>query len=448
MAKKKISVSPARRVAFDILRRVESGGAYASLLMTALSESKLSSQDRALAYEIVMGVLRWRRWLDYFIERYSRRRVEQIDLPVLIALRMGIYQLRRLAGIPAFAAVNESVALVKATGLGSAAGMVNAVLRAAARSLGDEAGDGVGDSIERLAIEVSHPRWMIERWQHWLGQQEARELALANNMPPHIAFRVNTLRRSVEETLSLLRSEGVRFRPSELVKGAFIAEQGVPLATTRAAQEGLIYIQDEASQLVSLLLDPQAGERILDLCAAPGSKSSHIAALTGNKAWIVACDIHSHRLVQLVKTCKRLGASSVDALVLDALQALPIAEGQQFDRALVDAPCSGTGTLRQNPEIKWKLKPHDIPRLAEMQFNLLVNAAGALKVGGRLVYSTCSIEPEENEQVIERFLGSNSRFELIRLNAPAELVTSDGFIRTFPHRHAMDGFFVALLEKH
>lgn len=442
------SVSPARRAAFDILRRAESESAYASVLVARLVESGLSREDRALAQEIVLGVLRWRLSLDYLIERYSDRSIARLDLPVVIALRIGLYQLRYLARVPQSAAVNESVNLVKRARATSAASLVNAVLRTAARHPEIKAGDGIADALERASIELSHPRWMLERWQAWMGEHESNALALANNSPPPVAFRVNTLRAAAGEVLKALKADGVTTRESEIAPGAFVVEAGPASALSQAATQGLIYVQDEASQLVSILLDPHPGHRILDLCAAPGSKSSHIAALTQDKAWIIACDPHSHRLATLRSTCRRLGIDSIDALALDATQTLPVLKGTpRFDRILVDAPCTGTGTLRGNPEIKWRLALDNVTRLAELQRSLLQRAGLFVAAGGRLVYSTCSIEREENEDVVNRFLESNTPFRLSEPNARADLITADGFLRTFPHRHGSDGFFAAVLER-
>jgi 16S rRNA (cytosine967-C5)-methyltransferase len=231
------------------------------------------------------------------------------------------------------------------------------------------------------------------------------------------------------------------------VPGAFVVESGAA-AIADAAERGIIYIQDEASQLVSLLLDAQAGERVLDLCAAPGSKSSHIAALTRGESWVVACDIHPHRLATLAATCRRLAVKSIDALAMDATRQLPIVESApRFDRALIDAPCTGTGTLRRNPEIKWRLAPDDPSRLAEIQLGLLARSVDAVRAGGRLVYSTCSIEREENESVVGRFIESGAPFRLVRPAAHDDLITDEGFVRTYPHRHEMDGFFAAVLER-
>jgi 16S rRNA (cytosine967-C5)-methyltransferase len=444
----KLSVSPARLAAFDILRRVEAEGAYASVLIARLPESKLSREDRSLAQEITLGVLRRQRQLDYFVERYARRAPSRLDLSVLIALRMGLYQLRHLTRIPQRAAVNESVNLVKLARVASAGGMVNAVLRNAARHLDESPAEGISDPVEKLSIELSHPRWMLERWMKSSGDAEALALAVADNEPPPIAFRVNTLRATVDDALAGLRDGGLSLRPSNLVPGAFIVEGGASPGLLQAVERGIIYIQDEASQLVSLLLDPKSGERLLDLCAAPGSKSSHMAALAEGKAWVVACDIHQHRLLTLSATCQRLGVHSIDCVALDATLALPFSESAtRFDRVLIDAPCSGTGTLRRNPEIKWRLAPGDVERLACVQLRLLERATHVLARGGRLVYSTCSIEREENEEVVLRFIEGGAPYRPLRPNAHPDLITSEGFVRTFPHRHGTDGFFAAVLEK-
>ena len=445
---KRPAISPARRAAFDILRRVTSEGAYAAPLVAALTETELSREDRALAQELTLGVLRWQGALDYFIERYAGRPLRKLDVAVLIALRLGLYQLRFLSRIPASAAVNESVNLVKRARATSAAPMVNAVLRRAARESNEAAGQSLSDPRERLAVEVSHPRWLLTRWIAAFGEAEARELAMANNQPPPVAFRINTLRASTDEVVARLEREGLRLRKSAVAPGAFVVEDGAMAALARAAERGEAYIQDEASQLVSLLLAPASGERILDLCAAPGSKSSHIAALAGASGWVVACDIHPHRLATLAATCKRLGIESVAPVALDATRNLPLLESAPpFDRVLIDAPCSGTGTLRRNPEIKWRLAPEDIPRLADVQLSLLGRATETLKPGGRLVYSTCSVEREENEAVVHRFLESGAPFRLVAPDAPADFITTEGFVRTFPHRGGADGFFAAVMER-
>jgi 16S rRNA (cytosine967-C5)-methyltransferase len=442
------AISPARRAAFDILRRVTTENAYAAPLVAALTEVGLSREDRALAQELTLGVLRRQSEMDYFIERYSGRPIKKLDAAVLVALRLGLYQLRFLSRVPASAAVNESVNLVKRARTASAAPMVNAVLRRAARHLDEQPGASLAEPLERFAVAVSHPRWLVEKWIAEFGEDETRRLALADDEPPPLAFRVNTLCASADRIIAQLEGDGLQLRPSQIAPGAFILESGPAARLAQAAECGEIYIQDEASQLVSHLLEPASGERILDLCAAPGSKSSHIAMLAGAHGWVMACDIHPHRLATLAAVCNRLGLESVAPVALDATRELPLLQSAPpFDRLLIDAPCSGTGTLRRNPEIKWRLAPADIARLATVQLDLLGRATAALKRGGRLVYSTCSVEREENEAVIRRFLESGAPFRRLEPKAPAELITAEGYVRTFPHRGGADGFFAAVLEK-
>jgi 16S rRNA (cytosine967-C5)-methyltransferase len=337
--------------------------------------------------------------------------------------------------------------LVKQARVGSAAGLVNAVLRRAINHLDEPPGERITDPEERASIELSHPRWLLERWQSWLGPGELRALALANNSIPRTCFRVNTLRSTLKGVLASLEDQSVAVRESEIAPKAFVVESGPARAINEAARQGLIYIQDEASQLVSHLLEARPGDRVLDLCAAPGSKSSHIAGLTADDAWIVACDLYTHRLKTLLDNCRRLEVSSVNAVALDATRALPFDRACSFDRVLVDAPCSGTGTLRANPEIKWRLKDEDIARLAKLQLALLTRAASSVAGGGGLVYSTCSLEREENEDIVRAFLENNSEFRVTKPNAPESLTTPDGFVRTYPHRDGCDGFFAAVLEK-
>ncbi len=441
----KPSVSPARRVAFEILQRVETTEAYASTLLAA--PSNLTQVDHALAQEIVLGVLRWQGKLDFHIEQLSGRSLYKIDPPVRIALRIGLYQLLYLSRIPSSAAVNESVNLVKLARKTSAAAFANAVLRRAAKGIDETAITQLADPLDRLAVETSHPRWLLQKWLAEFGEATTTELAMANNQTPPVAFRVNTLKASVEETLAAIEATGIQIRPSEIAASAYVVTDGHAAELGRFAAAGAIYIQDEASQLVAPMLSAKPDSRILDLCAAPGSKTSHLAALTNNEAQIVACDLHPHRLAVLQASCERLDITSVKPITLDATGDLAPLAGMRFDRILVDAPCTGTGTLRRHPEIKWRIAAQDPERLAQLQIKLLENAAQLLVEGGRLVYSTCSLERQENEEIITHFLERRREFQIIAPVAPARCVTTDGYVRTFPHLHNSDGFFAAVLEK-
>jgi 16S rRNA (cytosine967-C5)-methyltransferase len=439
------TVSPARRAAFNILRRVEEEGAYASVLLAA-SETEMRAEDRALCYELVLGVLRWQLWLDALIEHYAGRSAASLDAPVRRALRLGLYQLRFLTRIPASAIVNESVNLAYLARLRSAASFINAVLRRATREPDYDPAADVPDSIERLAIETSHPDWLIERWTNAFGLEETEAFARANNEAPPAAFRVITRQANEKDVSDELRSAGGILSRSKIVPEAWRIE-GAGAVLQRLAREGKIYLQDEASQLVAHVLDAQSGERVLDVCAAPGSKTTQIAAQTPSRALIVAGDVHEHRARTVVKAAVRQGVEEyLSVVVHDAEKALPFADGS-FHRVLVDAPCSGTGTLRRNPEIRWRITVRDILDLSVRQQRILANAAQMVRPGGRLVYSTCSVEPEENEEVTARFLSQHDNFKQIRANAPPELQNASGAVRTWPHKSGTDGFYIAAFER-
>ncbi|HEY0727526.1 MAG TPA: 16S rRNA (cytosine(967)-C(5))-methyltransferase RsmB [Pyrinomonadaceae bacterium] len=427
-------ISPARRAAFDILREVEAG-AFSSILL-ANEEPKLKAVDRALTHELVLGVLRWQLWLDKLIEHFTKRGVESLDLAVRLALRIGLYQLRFLERIPASAAVNESVNLVRSAKVSSAAAFVNAVLRRAIREADYDPASGVTDPIEKLAVETSHPAWLIERWTNAFGVEETESFARANNLVPPTAFRV--VGGDFSEILDRLRSAGGLVEPSKVAENAWRTSNALSLIRELAV-EGKIYLQDEASQLVAQTVDLQPGERALDLCAAPGGKTTLMAARVGddvatrNSALIVASDLSERRLQTVVRTSALHNLRQIKFLRADAAQSLPF-ENSVFDRILIDAPCSGTGTLRRNPEIRWRISEADIAELAAQQKLFLNNAARVLKPGGQLVYSTCSVERDENESVIDAFQQHHKEFTLQKTR------------RTWPHREGTDGFFMASFQ--
>ncbi len=435
-------VSQARRAAFEILRRVEEEGAYASVLLSS-NEDGLRADDLALAYEIVLGVLRHQLWLDRLIEHYTGRASDRLDAPVRRSLRMGLYQLRLLSRIPASAIVNESVNLAHMARLSSAAGLINAALRRAAREPEYDPAANIKEPLEGIAVKYSHPLWLIKRWAQWLGLEEAERLAEANNLAPPVAFRVVESREGSETVMDELSGAGARLEKSLIAPGAWRVE-GAQAQLRSMAQAGRIYIQDEASQMVAHLVGAQGGELILDSCAAPGSKTSHIADLSKDEALIVACDLHLHRLRPLVEGVARQGFRNIRAVVHDASRALPFVS-EAFDRVLVDAPCTGTGTLRRNPEIRWRIRAEDIQALQARQSLILRNSSRAVRQGGRLIYSTCSIEPEENEEVVARFLQEESGWRQV---AAHEAASKEGIaVRTWPHRGGADGFFLAAFER-
>lgn len=437
------TISPARHTAFKILLRVESG-AYASVLLAAKAES-LKPTDRGLCYELVLGVLRRQLWLDYLIEHYSNRKAEGLDPEVRIALRLALYQLRFLSRIPQSAAVNESVKLVRSSGFTSASGFVNAVLRRATRETDYDPVAEIADPLERLAVESSHPEWLVSKWVSAYGYSQSEAIAKANNEAAPNAFRVVIRKASEADVLDRLRQSSSEVSPSLIVEGVWRIDK-VSELLLRLARDGLVYIQDEASQLVAMVLEAQQGDLVLDLCAAPGGKTTMIAGSMNDSGLVVATDFYPHRLKTVITNAKAQELRNVVAVTVDGRGPLPFLEAS-FDRVLVDAPCSGTGTLRRNPEIRWRISGEDFRDLSILQEQLLSSAARMLRPGGRLVYSTCSLEPEENEEVVERFSASNSGFKGVQLPLNTELLTPSGAARIWPHRDGADGFFIAAFER-
>ena len=426
------AISPARLAAFNVLRQVETG-AFSSILLAA-EEPQLIPADRALCHELVLGVLRWQLLLDKIVEHFAKRRIESLDHAVRIALRLGLYQLRFLTRIPASAAVNESVSLVRHARLSSATGLVNAVLRRAIREADYDPASEVSDPLERISIRTSHPQWLIERWAKSFGVEEAETFAEANNVVPPTAFRVVGVRANEAEVLERFRSAGATVEASGVAKGAWRVS-GATSMVRELSGGGRIYLQDEASQHVAEVLDVKPGERALDLCAAPGGKTTLMADRADDNARIVAADRSAARLETVVATTNLQELKSIKPLLLDAGEKLPFGSNV-FDKVLLDAPCSGTGTLRRNPEIRWRLAEDDIRKFAETQTRFLTNAGEVVKPGGRLVYSTCSVEREEDEEVIEEFVTRDKRFKLVSTE------------RTWPQREGCDGFFIARMERH
>jgi 16S rRNA (cytosine967-C5)-methyltransferase len=453
-------VSTARQIAYEVLRRVEGEGAYASDVLHAELNARLKPADAALATELAMGVLRWRRLLDFLLERQMKKPVERLDLAVAIALRMGAYQLRFLGKVPARAAVNESVELVKRARKSSAASLVNAVLRkiVSDSKTPPETYLPPGLSLaERLAILHSHPTWMVERWLARFGEAPTIALLEANNRAPRLSCALHHLEQR-DEIMGAFEKTGMRVEPGVLLQSAFAVSGGSP-ARTHAFRAGQISIQDEASQVIPLLLGARAGDRVLDLCAAPGGKTPALMRAAGSDAIVVAADRHAHRLRAMAAQFERLGLQNARLVELDASHALPFRG--EFDRILVDAPCSGTGTLARHPEIRWRLRPELLAPSREEQKRMLSSALAHLAPGGRLVYSTCSIEPEENEDVVACVLKDSPPTRIVSAADAMQTLTphlapgldagdffaADGFFRTSPAPHRTDGFFAALLEK-
>lgn len=447
-------ISPARSAAFDILLRVERESSYASELLHSASFDRLSPPDHALATELVMGILRWRSRLDDEIAQASSQPLAKLDLEILIALRLALYQFRWLDRVPPRAALHESVELVKRARKRSAAPFVNAVLRKLSTTAPQSPTES--SSPEFIASTFAHPLWLVERWAKEYGLSTAHKICQHNQSIPTTVLRLRT--PAAEDELA---SEHVALDPGNLLASARRVQSG-DVTKTKAFREGSVVIQDEASQLVAALIgsSQRDGSRILDCCAAPGGKTLAIADQNPAAA-ITAIDIHPHR-ARLLQKLLKLGPATQDSkirtIVADASH-LPVSP--TFDRVLADVPCSGTGTLSRNPEIKWRLQPQDLAELHHRQLSILAAALAQVAPGGRLIYSTCSLEKEENEDVVEQALAENQSFrqvdcrpELDRFKTRGELVWPDPAsltrgpnLRTIPGIHPCDGFFAAILER-
>ncbi len=439
------SVKGARLVALKALERVTAGGAYADIVLERALVG-LGDAERNLATELVYGVLRWQIKIDWIIDSFSAIKTKKLEHLVLNALRIGIYQIYFLTRVPPRSAVDESVNLVRPAGA-KKAGFVNAVLRNAAVSKGSLTYPLLKeDPVKHVSIVYSHPEWMVRRWAERYGIPETIELCKANQAIPPKTIRVNTLAIERVTLMRELANEGFEVKESSYSLDGIEVLKGGRLDP----KDRRFYVQDEASQIIPYLLSPGPGMTILDACSAPGGKTTHIAQLMDNSGLIYALDRNAKRLKSVEETAKRLGITIIKTIEADSEKPFNFTEPIVFDRILVDAPCSGLGVLRRTPDIKLKRKAGDIAELSARQTEILDNSSRYLKKGGWLVYSTCTFEPEETEDLIRRFLDTHKDFTLEDAarylpKGCAGLVDKSGFLRTFPHLHGMDGFFAARL---
>jgi len=440
-----------RRLAFDILERVGSGS-YADRALDAELQRhpSLDPRDRGLVTELVYGVLRQQGRLDYALARFCKQPLGKLENRVLLLLRLGAYQLLCLDRVPESAAVNTTVQLARQHQLERATGFVNGILRSLARGREQLTWpDARREPLAHLEHALSLPHWLAERWLSELGAVAAQQLAAALLEPAPFSVRVNTLKTDRAGFLQALDSAGHRAAPTHF------APEGVTLTARAAAPlpgdaAGWYQVQDEASMLIAHLLAPRPGERLLDACAAPGGKTTHLAALAGNRAEIIALDLHPQRVRLIEQGAARLGCAGITARSWDLTCPPPFLAPESCDGVLVDAPCSGLGVLRRNPEARWRLQPADITVLAERQAMILNQAAPLVKPGGRLVYAVCTNTPEETERQVAAFLARHPAFRLEPLtnlipNHWRKLLDAHGCLRTWPHCYGLDGFFAARL---
>ena len=449
-------ISPARAAAFTILRALSSGDADLPTSLAAARIRLTDERDRALAAEIAIGVQRWRAALDHVIVAFSKREIARIDPEVTDILRLSAYQLLHLTRVPASAVVDDAVNLTRRAGKKSAAGFVNAVLRTVSRGRNAlPLPPRPADASEReaalayLSVTLSHPRWLVERWLDRYGFTATEAWLQFDNTAAPLTLRANRLKVSATALTERLLAAGVRVRPARFAPDALMVEDGHPLRGPDA-EAGLFLVQDEASQLITMLAGDHPGALVLDTCAAPGGKTAALAAAMENGGRLVACDVRPRRVELLRNTVAASGASNVSLVRANLLRPLPFRA--RFDCVLVDAPCSGLGTLRRDPDIRWRRLEGDLPALAAAQLTMLQHAAEAVAPAGRLIYATCSSEPEENEGVASAFLTTTSGFAGLHASEaapqlPAALIDARGHLRTAPHRDGLEAFFGAVFVR-
>lgn len=435
----------ARSLALQALYRVRVDQAYSDLALSALlQKASFSSEDKRLATELVYGVLRQTTYLDRHIEYLAARPMNKMEPKVVDALRLGAYQLLLLDRIPPHAAINETVKLAPKR----AKGLVNAVLRRLAE--GKKPPPLEADPLAKAAVELSHPLWLLDMWAEDYGLEDAVAMARANQTPPPMALRVNSPKANRDDLLKRLAEFGAK--PAPFAPGGVIVESTEGLWRHPTFLDGWFVVQSEASQIVSELLGTQPGDRVLDLCAAPGGKTTHLAALVGETGFVLAVDLHQHRLSLIEENVNRLGLTNVKTRQMDAAKKLFFPTAKDFDRVLVDAPCTALGTIGKHPEVRWRVGPEDPERLVELQLAFLINAADAVRPGGALLYSVCTLTKPETIGVVERFLAAQNDF--IRIDLHPEFawrydrfLSDDGAFLSLPNRTGTEGFFAARFSR-
>jgi 16S rRNA (cytosine967-C5)-methyltransferase len=440
-----------RKLAAEILLKVDSRKAYADILLdNALTTEALSAKDRALLTEIVYGTLRWRGRIDACLKPLMRRSLRDTDLFLLNLLRLAVYQLVFLDRVPAYAALNEAIEIAKGYAGEKAGGFINGVLRHFLRAQKPQP-KPQPTSVAALAEYWSHPIWLVKKWLAYAGTGEIEDWLRVNNEEPPLVVRANLLKGTRDGILELFRKEGIEVSPTACSPQGITLHSRLPVDQIPGYGRGLFQVQGESSQLVTTLLAPEPGESILDACAAPGGKTTHIAELMRNTGRVVATDIAPKGIEKIKDNIVRLGLSSILTSVADASEELPPSLCGPYDRILIDAPCSGLGTVRSHPEIKWHRTESDIRRLARLQRKILCQTASYLKPSGILVYSTCTLTEEENEGVVEEFLAGHKEFVLEDaagyLPEQAKLLLRGGYFVALPHRLNSDGFFAARMRK-
>ena len=445
----------ARRIALEVLYKIEVKNAYSRVALdSALSSHELSKQDRALVTELVYGVIRHLNTLDWVLNTYSfKRKIEEFSPYVRNILRLGAYQLMYLDRIPAYAAINEAVEMSKEFEHSGIVSVVNGVLRAVSDNIKNIVYPDQQKNLSHyLSIKYSHPQWLITRWLSRFGEKETVQLCEVNNQAPPLSIRTNTLKTSREELIRILEEKDLKVEESSVAPGGLKISDFASLTQLESFRKGLFTVQGESSQVISYILAPKPGETVLDACAAPGGKTTHMAELMKNKGSIIALDIRKPRLEMIKENCLRLGVTNVKAKLLDATKASSL-YSKRVDRCLVDAPCSSLGIIQSQPEVRWNRDYREtLVKMPQVQYAILDEVSLCVKPKGVLVYAVCSLEPEEDERVIEKFLKERPLFHLesVKSYLPVskeELVDENGFLKIYPHRHRMDGMFACRMVR-
>ena len=442
--------SDTRSVAVKILTRVERTDSYLEKLIDyEIKTEQLNDYDKSLLNEICHGVIRWMRRLDWFLNGFYRGQWEKCMPEIKNTLRVALYQILFLNKIPDYAAVNEATEFVKKISTQKHADVVNGLLRTIIRTKEELVYPTREiDEVKYLGIMQSHPNWMVKKWIQRFGFDEAEKLAEANNKRPILTVRINTLRISKEDFLKRLSEKNILYRFCRYVDKFITLRLMSKIYLDEDFKNGYYNIQDESAGLVSVLLNAKEDDLVLDMCSAPGGKSTHLSQLMNNKGKIMAVDKYDAKIIRLRENAERLGATNIEYVQDDASDFhSDIITSERFDKILLDAPCSGLGVLSKKPDIRWKREPEDILSLAKYQKKLLQNSAKYLKPNGVIVYSTCTIEPEENMDIIKDFLANNPEFKIDDASkyVSRDIVNADGCIETFPHKHNIDGSFAARL---
>ncbi len=446
---KKIKKTSARQIALDIICSVLNSGAYANIaLKKALRINICDDRDRRFITELVYGTIKAKGTLDWLLSQLSSRPVNKIDAVILNILRMGLYQIFYLDKVPDSAACNESTGLARACSHIGTARFVNGILRSAVRS--KDAGSIVFPSeaenpVLNLALTEFHPEWLVKRWAGKLGLEDTKALCRYNNLPPQLTMRTNTLKTTRAELLDNLKAAGFEAEASSWCEEGIVCTKTAGLNSFMEQYPDSFYMQDESSMLVGHVVNPQPGATALDLCAAPGGKTTHLAQLMQNRGKIYACDIHSHKIKLIEENAGRLGIDIIEAALQDAAQVKPEWEAMA-DYVLVDAPCSGLGVLRRRAEARWRKSKKDLKLFAPLQAAILQNAARYVKPGGRLVYSTCTLEEAENNMVTAAFLAANPDFEYAGFRHPQTGETVNE-LQLWPQRDNVDGFYICSMRR-